>query len=347
MNRIASRRGRPAGAPEASRRVRTCRRSRLALPARHAAAAAIALLCAGCSVRGLAINALARSLASSGDVFASDEDPELIRQATPFALKTTEALLAEKPEHPGLLLTACKGFVQYAYAFVEVDAEVLRDRDYDASEAGLERALKLYLRGRDYCLRALEIESPGVRRRLEVEPESALAELDRERTALVFWSGAAWGAAISVGKDRPEITVDLPAVRALVGRALELDEAFHGGSAHEVMMALEALPETMGGSPARAREHFERAVELSAGGRASPFVGFAESVSVPAQDRREFVGLLERALAVDPDSRPSERLANLIAQKRARFLLGRVDRLFLEGGEEPDDGDETAVEGGA
>ncbi len=304
----------------------------LATLAGLAGLAAVALVSAGCSVRGLAINALAKSLAASGDVFASDGDPELVRQATPFALKTTEALLAERPEHPGLLLAACKGFVQFAYAFVQVDAEMLRDDDYEASEAGLERALRLYLRGRDYCLRALDLESPGVRRRLEIEPEGALAGLGREETALLYWSGAAWGAAISVGKDRPEITVDLPAVRALVGRTLELEEGFDRGSAHEVMMALEALPRTMGGSPERAREHFERAVELSGGVRASPFVGFAESVSVPAQDRREFEELLERALAVDPDARPSERLANLIAQKRARFLLGRVDHLFLSDG---------------
>ncbi len=308
-----------------------------------ALAALGALVTAGCSVRGLAINALAKSLAASGDVFASDGDPELIRQATPFALKTTEALLVERPEHPGLLLAACKGFVQFAYAFVQVDAELLRDDDYEASEAGLERALRLYLRGRDYCLRALDLESPGVRRRLEVEPDSALGGLGREEATLLYWSGASWGAAISVGKDRPEVAVDLPAVRALVRRTLELDEAFDRGAAHEVMMALEALPATMGGSPERAREHYERAVELSGGGRASPFVGFAESVSVPAQDRREFVELLERALAVDPDARPSERLANLIAQKRARFLLGRADHLFLADDFEPADPD---AEGG-
>jgi predicted anti-sigma-YlaC factor YlaD len=38
---------------------------------------------------------------------------------------------------------------------------------------------------------------------------------------------------------------------------------------------------------------------------------------------------MERALAVNPDSRPSNRLANLLAQRRARWLLGRIDELFL------------------
>ena len=50
---------------------------------------------------------------------------------------------------------------------------------------------------------------------------------------------------------------------------------------------------------------------------------------MPAQDRTRFIDLLERALAVDVDADPNERLLNLIAQERARWLLGRVDELFL------------------
>jgi predicted anti-sigma-YlaC factor YlaD len=96
------------------------------------------------------------------------------------------------------------------------------------------------------------------------------------------------------------------------------------------MISLEALPEAMGGSPARARKHFERAVELSKGLDPYPYVTLAESVSRPAQNRGEFVKLLEQAVAIDPDAAPEIRLATLIAQKRARHLLLRVDELFIE-----------------
>jgi len=40
--------------------------------------------------------------------------------------------------------------------------------------------------------------------------------------------------------------------------------------------------------------------------------------------------LLERALAIDVDARPEWRLANLIMQHRARWLLSRSDELFAE-----------------
>ena len=66
-----------------------------------------AVVGAGCSVKKLAVNGLADSLAASGDSFASDEDPDLIRDAVPFSLKLMESLLAEVPEHQGPLLSAC------------------------------------------------------------------------------------------------------------------------------------------------------------------------------------------------------------------------------------------------
>jgi predicted anti-sigma-YlaC factor YlaD len=76
-------------------------------------------------------------------------------------------------------------------------------------------------------------------------------------------------------------------------------------------------------------KHYERALQLSGGQRAGLFVAYAEAVAIPSQKREQFQELIERALAIDPDSRPSDRLANLLAQRRARWLLSRVDELFL------------------
>lgn len=295
---------------------------------------ALGLLVAGCSIRGLAVNALASSLAESGDVFASDEDPELVRDALPFALKTMETLLAEKPEHPGLLLTLCSGFTQYGYAFVEPEGHALEYVDYRAATATLDRALKLYLRARDYCWRALELRSAGVVLRLQKDANEGLAEFDREDLELLYWSAASWGAALSLGLDRPEIAVDFPAVRSLVERALELEEGWDRGALHEVMISLESLPEAMGGSNERARDHYERAIQLAGDSRASPHVALAVNVALAEQNREEFVALLEAALAVDVDAVPDQRLANIVMQRRARRLLDEVDDLFLDGGEQ-------------
>src|SRR6478672_11947187 len=71
-----------------------------------------ALASGGCSVKKFAINKLGDSLAGSGTTYAADDDPELIGQALPFSLKLVEGLLAESPQHRGLLLAAASGFTQ-------------------------------------------------------------------------------------------------------------------------------------------------------------------------------------------------------------------------------------------
>jgi predicted anti-sigma-YlaC factor YlaD len=281
-----------------------------------------------CSLKRMAVRSLADTLADSGDVFSSDDDPELIRDAVPFALKTYESLLQDLPEHQGLLLATCQGFTQYAFAFVQTDADLLDPVEFERILELQERAISLYLRGRDYCLRGLELR--GLSTALTSDPERAVAAARVDDVPILYWTGASWGAALSLGLDRPELVADLPAVRALLERALALDEGYARGAIHEAMISLEAVPEIMGGSPARAREHFARAVALSEGSSPGPYVTLAASVSVPAQDRNEFMELLERALAIDPDEHPSTRVATLINQKRARYLLGHVDDLIVE-----------------
>ena len=136
-------------------------------------ALALLPLVTGCSIRGMAVSAVADGLSGTGDTFASDDDPELVRDAVPFALKTYEALLAERPEHRGLLLASARGFTQYAWAFVETDALLLEGEDRAAARSERIRARNLYLRARDYGLRALELERPGTGEALHRDPRDA------------------------------------------------------------------------------------------------------------------------------------------------------------------------------
>jgi predicted anti-sigma-YlaC factor YlaD len=278
----------------------------------------------------MAVGSLADTLAGSGGVYASDDDPELIRAAVPFSLKTIESVLASVPDHPGLLLSACSGFTQYSYAFIQSDAEYLETDDFERSQELAARARRLYARATRYCVRRLETSYPGIEQGLRRDPETALARTRKGDVPALYWTAAAWGSMISLGLDQPELIAELPVARALMVRALALDEGYDQGAIHAAMISLEAVPESMGGSPARARRHFDRAVELSGGQSAGPYVTMAMSVAQPAQDRAEFERLLNQALAIDADQYPAWRLANLLAQKRARFLLARVDALFNE-----------------
>jgi len=284
----------------------------------------------GCSIRRYAMNKAADALASSGTTFASDDDPDLVKAAAPFSLKLMESFLAENPEHRGLLSAATSGFTQYAFAFVQQEADEMEPRDLAAAEALRTRARRLYLRAQKYGVRGLEVKHPGFGKAVLANPKAAVRVATKAEVPLLYWTAAAWASAISLSKDNPELVGQIPAMEALIDRALELDESFGGGAIHSFLISYEMSRQGLLGDPAvRSRQQFERALALSQGKDAAPFVALAEAVTIKKQDLKEFELLLNQALAINPDANPNTRLVNTIMQRRARWLLSRKSDLFL------------------
>jgi predicted anti-sigma-YlaC factor YlaD len=296
----------------------------------------LASVLSGCSIKKIAVNKIGNALADSGTTFSSDSDPELIRDALPFSLKLMESLLAESPRHRGLLFATSSGFTQYAYAFIKQEADVMEPEDFNRAMKMRLRARGLFLRARDYGLRGLETKHKGFADALNQNPQLAVKTANKKDVPLLYWTAASWGLAITLSKDAPDLIVDLPIVEALVDRALELDESFDGGAIHSFLISYEPSRQGAEGDPLeRARKHFDRAMALSGGFQAGPLVALAESVSLAKPDRKEFQSLLDRALAVDINAKPEYRLANTVMQQRARWLLSRIDELFLSSDNEP------------
>ena len=291
------------------------------------------LAATGCSLKTYAINMVGNALSSGDSVYESDDDVELVGNALPFGLKLTESLLAQSPNNRGLLLTACRGFVLYSYAYVHYPAELAADDDLDRARALRGRARRLYLRAFQYGIRGLERSYPGFGSALVNDSRSAVRTIKAKNKAedvpLLYWSAASLGLAISVSPDDAALLARLPDVQALLDRALELDEAWDDGALHEFKMVLaSATP----GEPdwASIKMHYDRALELSRGKSASAYLAYAEAVSLPRQDAAEFRSLVQQALSVDPDAEPKTRLVNLLAHRRARWLESRVDELIFE-----------------
>jgi predicted anti-sigma-YlaC factor YlaD len=286
---------------------------------------------AGC--RGLASSFAADAVSRGGSAYETDDDPELVREAVPFGLKTMEGLLSENPEHDGLLTALASGFTQYGYAFVQGDADQadLEGR-LDAARAGRERARKLYLRARDYGLRGLEVRHEKLGKRL-LEGQGvarALRKTEEEDVPLLYWTASAWTLAIANGKGDMALVAQLPVPIAMMERALALDESWGQGAIHEFFVAYySARSADEVGAAERAKRHLDRVLALSMNKRLGPLVAWAEGVLVQTQDRAEFTRVLEEVLRADPGADPKFRLANILAQRRARALLDHTEDLFL------------------
>jgi len=290
----------------------------------------LALALPGCSIKTMAVKTMADALSQGTSSFATDDDPELIKDALPFGLKTFEGMLDTLPTHRPLLRSVAAGFTSYSAAFIQPEIRGLEDVDLDVARAQKVRARRMFIRARDYGLRALEVGYPNLRQKLMQDPKAALAKTVKKDVPDLYWTAAAWGSAISLGKDQMDLIGDVPIVDALIHRALELDEPWDAGSLTEFMIAFESRGDAQGGSLDRARTYFTRTMELAKGKRISPLVSLAENVSITNQNRAEFDTLLDEAIAFDCDKYPESRLVNLLAQKHARQLKALAGALFLE-----------------
>lgn len=292
----------------------------------------VLLLClitflASCSINKMAIKAVSNALTGEGsaDVFTGDSDPELVGGSLPFAIKMYEALLSKNPDHQGLLLTTGSLFVMYANAFVQGPAEMLDNIDYyEERFAGLDRAKKLYLRGNALLLSALDKKYPGFSK-AEIEDgslESILKKCKKEDVPLLYWTVAGGLAAYSIDLFDFALGSNIPEWGAMIARAYELDPDFNNGAIDDFYILFYAsLPETMGGDKTKAEIHFKRALEKSRGLAASPYVSYAQAICIPAQNYDAFKDNLKKAIAINPDDDPSNRLVNTLSQRKARHML--------------------------
>lgn len=299
----------------------------------------MALGLSGCSIRSYALRSVADALSGPGGNYGTDNDPELVRSAAPFGLKTMEQLAESLPDHRPIRLAMASGFTQYAYAFVNEEADRAADKSVPAAQAMWLRARRLYLRGRDYALRGLDIAHPGAFAALRGGDSAAWkVTLDKatvEDVPYLYWAGASWGLAVSTAKDEAGLVGDLPVIDAIMMRALALQENYDDGAIHEFYVAFDAArSEQQGGGPARAKQHLERAQALGQGHKLGSIVSYAEGVLVQQQKKAEFTAMLKKVVDTDVYSEDplwkKQRLGNIVARERARWLLSKLSELFAD-----------------
>ncbi len=283
----------------------------------------------GCSPTVFIIDRVGNSFGSAGDLYLTEDDPELVREAFPFNLKAIELLIQQSPENSNLLTAAASGFTMYGYAYIMEDADRMAVEDIAASRRLYKRAEKLMLRGRNYGLRSLESQVNGFGAAFKLDPVQAVGMLEVDQIDAMYWMAAAQAGAIIASQGNPQLLIDLPEVGYLFERIMELDSDWGNGTIYSAMMSYElSRPDMKANSEEIARKYFQKAIEISAGKDCSLYVSAAETFSIRNQNREEFIEFLQTAIDFDVDSAPENRLSNLLAQDRARWLLSREDELF-------------------
>jgi len=283
----------------------------------------------GCSPGKFLINQVSKSLDGVTDIYLTEDDPQLVREAFPFNLKTLELLVQQSPDNASLLTAAASGFALYSYGFILEDADRMAAENIRESRPLYRRARKLLERSYSYGLRALEARHPDFSADFYTNPYSAMATLDKADISAAYWTAAALAGAISASQGDPELLIHLPKVGLLLEFGYVNDPEWNSGAFISALMKYEmSRPDKTADSQEIAKNYYSRVLELTGGNDAAVFVAYAEIFSISEQNRVEFKEMLHRALQVDINKNPQNRLANILAQDRAQWLLMRIDELF-------------------
>ncbi len=291
------------------------------------------ILFSGCSINKLAMNKVADILAGdgTGSVFTSDNDPEFVGDALPFAIKMYETLLRSVPGHPGLIVTTGSLYIMYANAFLYTPASMMKEEMYKEQDLLMARAKNLYLRGRDIILNGIERRHKGFSDLLKKKDfEKILKMMKKSDAPFLYWAAAGWVGAFSIDPFDMDLGITLPRAAGLMDMVLKVDPEFEKSSIHDFYISyFGSLPEYMGGSNEKARKSFRESVKYSGGKLIAPFVSLATSISIKTQNLQEFRDLLKQAVNFDIEKDPENRLVNIINKRKAKWYLENEENFFL------------------
>lgn len=256
--------------------------------------------------------------------------PALVGAALPFIISSDEKKLAKNPDDAVRRLETGSYYVMYANAFVEGPARMLPPEDYEKRDRELLRAKENYLKGALIIGEGLEKKFTGFSSAFDSgKIERYIKNFSKDDVPSLYWFVAGTLAAYSIDPLDLDLGFKLPMLNQLITRAYALDPDFNNGALDDFFILFYgSLPPALGGDKAKAKKHFAFALEKTGGNAASPFVSYVESIVVPEQDFKTFNEYLQRALNVDFSKMKTdeEKLANKIAQKKARFFLDNSER---------------------
>lgn len=245
----------------------------------------------------------------------NQDDPATVRDGAPAYLLMIDGLIEGDPGNTRLLLTGSRLYGSYTSAFIEDET----------------RAQRLAGKSLLYARRALCQENSEVCAASDGKLDQfgkALATTGKSGLATLYGYGVAWASWVQVNAEDWNAVADLSKVEALFERCIVLDETYDGGGAHVYLGVIKSLlPAAVGGKPELARQHFERALEISAGQNLMIKVLMAKHYARNVFDQELHDRLLTSVEAAEADY-SGYTLINSLAKLEADQLLAESEEFF-------------------
>ena len=274
------------------------------------------LILTGCNQKAFMVKSMDPIMDDMKTAVNQSTDVDLMRDAMPASLVQLDGFIVAAPNDK-LILRGAEAYFGYANAFVE---------DTDKKRASL-----LYLKARDYGFQVLK-KNKGFAKAVDgpaPEFKEMLSGFGAGDVSALFWTGNSWLSWIALNLDNPEAVMDMPKAIALLERVVEVDETYYFGSAHAALGAYYAgQPKMMGDKTEKAKQHFDRAFEISGGKFLFMYYLYAKFYAYQIQDKDLFVKTLRMIIDTPAEKYPDMAFANEVAKRKAKVLLDNVDMYF-------------------
>ena len=271
------------------------------------------LISSGCSQ--LVSNAKQEFADDLSATMLEQNDPETVKQAVPAYLILISSMIKGDPDNVELLVSGSRLYGAYASVFVE---DRLRQK-------------RLSTIAFDYAHHAFCVYKPSacnIRELSYYEFEQSLKQFTKDDVQVLFALGSAWAGWLQANSADWNAVAELPRIKAIIQRVLELDPTMNNGDAYLYMAVMESfLPPAMGGKPELAKKNFEQAIKISDGSNLMAKLLYAEKYARMIFDRELHDQLLTEVINANVEINEST-LINSIAQHKARLLLAQSDDYF-------------------
>ncbi len=273
----------------------------------------LALSLSGCaSLMSSAASGLTDSISES---VLNQDDPETAKAALPTFMVLIDGMIRDNPTDPDLLAAGATLYASYGAIFADDD----------------KRASRLTTRARGFALDAMCASYASACGWPDATYEEFVATLDgigEKQAEYLYTYGFASLAYLRAHSSDWNSLAELPQMEALFDHYMNISGDEVNGAVYTYMGILLTLrPPALGGEPERAREYFEKAIELTDGKDLGVKVEYARGYAKLLYERELHDRLLNEVLASDP-YQDGYVLSNILAMEQAEALLAEADDYF-------------------
>jgi hypothetical protein len=253
----------------------------------------------------MATDRLATNLSSA---MLNQTDPEIVRHGAPAYLLFLDSLIEEDPDDQALLYAGAKLYSAYAGGLV-TDPE----RQKHLTQKALDYA------GRGLCQTTASICAKAS------QPfdlfKQAVDETGDEDLQGLYLYATSWSGWIQARSDDWNAIANLAKAQAMLEHIVAIAPGYEQGRAQLYLGVIKSqIPPALGGKPEVGRQHFEQALNYTAGEDLIVKLEYARHYARLVFDKTLHDRLLNEVIEADP-IKPGLTLSNVMAQQQARRLL--------------------------